>query len=316
MRRAVYAALLGCLLAGPVSSQPTPTVNDSALAGFIAQARSGTERYRDRSAAIADGFRLIGVDFPSMGEHWISLQRVMKDTFDVARPSMLTYITVDGAPVLAGVGYTALLEPGELPPDFAPARGFWHEHNGSIIDESLPHHHRRAMPGAGNAGHAGHGKDAGRAEDAGHPARRFSLLHAWVWTENPDGVFHTDNWTLPAHRLGIAPDEPLSQPARHMITLGLRGTPYYAVVLRGALSPSAAEEEVIARILEGRRGGVAELLGPVRSSRKLDAETLRQLEVQWSAMWGELTRDLPRHAAALGATREQLEHPEGRLAVD
>ena len=304
MRRTARAMLLGCLLAAPAAAQTGPAADDSVIASFIRQARSGTAPYHDRAVAIADGFRRIGVEFPAMGEHWVNPVWVLADTFDISRPAMLTYIMVDGTPVLAGVGYTALLEPGEVPPDFAPATGAWHEHNGSVIEESLPHHHRSPTTGAGHAGHAG------------QPARRLSVLHAWVWVENPAGVFVTDNWALPAHRLGIAPDERLSRPARHMITLGLAGTPYYVLILRGALSPSVAEEEVIARVLEASRSRIGPLLGSVQTSGDLDEETSRQLDAQWAELWNELMRDLPRHAAVLEETREQLVYQESGPAVD
>ena len=64
-------------------------------------------------AAIADGFRPVGVEFPAMGEHWVNLARVMADTLDPAMPPVLIYVMVNGKPQLGGVAFTDLLGRGE-----------------------------------------------------------------------------------------------------------------------------------------------------------------------------------------------------------
>ena len=157
-----------------------------ATARMLAAAREGTMRYRSIDSAIADGFKRVGVEFPAMGEHWVNVARVLENRFDPARPSVLTYITDGGRRRLAGVAFTALLADGEQPPSSAAPQVYWHEHNGSVAEESLPLHHA-----------------AGTAADVGSGAPRLSILHAWVWLPNPAGPFVTDNWTLPLARVGI-----------------------------------------------------------------------------------------------------------------
>src|SRR5436853_4979730 len=76
---------------------------------FVTEAKRAAAKYRAQAAAIADGFRPIGVEFPAMGEHWVSLQRVMANTIDPTLPSVLIYVTVNGRPTLGGVGFTSLL---------------------------------------------------------------------------------------------------------------------------------------------------------------------------------------------------------------
>ncbi|MGI8842870.1 MAG: hypothetical protein ACR2HZ_04155, partial [Gemmatimonadaceae bacterium] len=90
--------------------------DSAALTAFVAGARQGTAPYRDRSEAVRAGFRRLGPDFPGMGEHWISAARVFEE-FDPARPSMLSYATIAGAPTLIGVVYARALLAGEEPPD-------------------------------------------------------------------------------------------------------------------------------------------------------------------------------------------------------
>ena len=102
--------LLACAL---LAGAPLHAQGSDAAERFVAAARAGTTRYRSRDAAIADGYKRVGVEFPAMGEHWVSLARIMEDTVVAERPSVLIYVTVNGSPRLAGVAYTDLLEPGE-----------------------------------------------------------------------------------------------------------------------------------------------------------------------------------------------------------
>ncbi len=127
------------MLASVLGAQ-TPT------AKLIADARAGTARYRSADSAIVDGFKRVGVEFPAMGEHWVNLPRVLENRFDPARPSVLIYATAHGKRELVGVAYTALLERGEHPPATAARLTDWHEHNGSVAEESLPLHHAAGMP--------------------------------------------------------------------------------------------------------------------------------------------------------------------------
>ena len=127
-------------LGSRMSSQSPPDANTA----FVAAARAGAARYRSRDAAIADGFRPVGVEFPAMGEHWVNLARVMADTLDPAMPPVLIYVMVNGKPQLGGVGFTDLLSRGESVGRVPGAR-FWHEHNGSITEESFPLQHHMGL---------------------------------------------------------------------------------------------------------------------------------------------------------------------------
>ena len=49
------------------------TVASSAAQRFVDLVRVATDRYHDRARAVADGYRLIGRDFPGMGEHWVNV---------------------------------------------------------------------------------------------------------------------------------------------------------------------------------------------------------------------------------------------------
>lgn len=293
-RRVRRATLLGrlavvaCAALAPLAlaaQRGASSPADPAVARFVADARAATARFRDQEVAIAEGFRRVGVDFPGMGEHWVSLERIMADSFAAARPSVLTYATVAGRPALAGVAYTAILEPGERPPSFAPARPFWHEHNGSVDEESFPlAHHAAAM---------------GEASRAGEPPLRLAVLHAWVWSDNPAGLFVADNWALPLTRLGVPPRTGVAPGALAAIAFSLGAAEFYAQAIRGGAALAPAEEDAVDRVLEGYRARIERTLAGARTRGRLTTEVERQLDELWSSMWGDVERAAPARAARI-----------------
>lgn len=255
------------LAAAPVAAQsPSGEVAD-----FVATVREATARYRDRNAAIADGYRQVGPDFPSMGQHWISVPLVVRNGVDPLRPPILEYVTMNGAPVLAGVAYVQLTR-DSVPESPLPApASAWHYHAGSVDEESFI------------LGHVDGGHTAG---PAGGP--RVAVLHAWVWLDNPAGLFATDNWTLPWYRLGIAaPHESAGpSPAGSAVAVAAGGESYFLTLvrLRNGLSSDRVQqvEAILARYgkeWRGRLAGIAE--------RQLPAP-VAELAEGWSRLAAEL----------------------------
>jgi hypothetical protein len=263
---------------------------------FVSAARDGTRRYKSQAIAIADGFKRVGVEFPAMGEHWVNLQRVMEDTLVPARPSVLIYVNVRGEARLAGVGYTALLQHGEQPPEFPPAHPFWHEHNGTVVDESFPlaHHLDGGTSPTGDA----------------TAALRLSILHAWVWAPNADGVFATDNWSLPSVRVGAAAPLELSRDALRGLTLAADSSDYYALMVRtGAggngrpLTPQ--EERAISTVISDHRARAARDAARLNSPHPVPDAAAR-LASTWLSLWSTLERALPARIPQLRTLRQHL----------
>jgi hypothetical protein len=181
--------------------------------------------------------------------------------------------------VLTGVIYAKPLVPGEPLPAF-PAPGFpWHDHAGAIDEESVLLHH---MPTSGD----------------GAGGVRLTMLHAWVWVANPDGVFSADNWALPFIRLGL--DVPGGTPtdAARMLSLLAGGDRYYRMLLRALARPTPEEEEAAAgRIAAARAGLEAWLPGAVRG-QALDEAALAELATGWSELWADIAGGLRPDAAA------------------
>jgi hypothetical protein len=284
--RALILAFLFVLPAVPGAAQtpahhqhgdhePDPAFTTS----FIEAAREATRRYRDRAAAIADGFRLLGPDFPAMGEHWVQPGRMVQGQLDVTRPQALSYAIIDGRPVLTGVIYARPLAPGEALPDF-PRAGFpWHDHAGAIDEEAVLLHH---VPTAGD----------------GAGGLRLTMLHAWVWLDNPDGTFSADNWALPFVRLGLAVPERIPTDAARMLSLLSGGDRYYRMLVRALVRPTPEEDAAVAVYLEEARAGLATRLPRYAADGALDGAALDSLESGWQALWREVAGVLRPEAAA------------------
>jgi hypothetical protein len=255
----------------PASAGQTTSVSAEPVGVFVASARAATERYRDQAAAVADGYRRIGPDFPSMGEHWLSLALAVRPNVDPLHPPILEYITVAGRPILAGVAYTQLVH-GDLSPTPIPAPGeAWHYHQGTVDEESFILSH------------------AGRTIPAGDPGLpRVGVLHAWLWLENPAGVFATDNWALPWYRLGLAAPAWSSgaSPGAFAAALAGGGEHYFATLLRLREHLTAAQNARVAGVLERHAREVRMLL-------LTDAHgTLPGLEVELGRAWSGVETDL------------------------
>jgi hypothetical protein len=273
---AAVAFITGC-------RQPAQAAVTEGVQDFVAAARAASVRYQSQDSAIADGFHRVGDDFPAMGVHWVNLARIMADSFAASRPTVLTYISVNGAPRLAGVAYTALLAPGENPPRYAPAVGHWHEHNGSIAEESFL------------AGHDAHTTTAGL---------RLAILHAWIWIENPDGVFTTDNWALPFARMQITPTAP--HDAARAVALATDAGAFYRDALDEVLRPSADERARYEVVLRRSALAAESVLRSGVTRGDLTTAEAGRLATLWPAMWSALATALPERATAVRELERRL----------
>jgi hypothetical protein len=187
---------------GPIATINRSNCKDTPA--FIECARKATAKYKDQSLAILDGYRRVGTDFPAMGEHWIKIGLLFDGQLDANHPEVLNYVVVAGKPELAGVAYALPLLENESPPDWPAGRSAWHDHSRSLEDETIVPHHNAA-------GHDG--------------APRLSMLHVWLWLDNPEGIFAADNWAIPYLRLQIPPPNPFSVDAAKALALPTRGRP-------------------------------------------------------------------------------------------
>lgn len=144
----------------PPASLTRAAAGQPALLGALAQIRRATARYHDPAAAEADGY----VDLEEcitgppgagdMGVHFVK-EGAIDATFDPAEPELLVYVPrgPGGGLHLAALEYYV--------PDETPSEAEAPELEGQPF-EVLPE---------------------------GHPLFPGYALHAWVWMQNPSGMF-------------------------------------------------------------------------------------------------------------------------------
>lgn len=256
---------------------PVSPSRDSALNQFLAQARAGTDQFRERSAAIAAGYRRLGMDFPSMGEHWVNPGLVLEGHFDASRPAMLSYVEIEGKPVLTGVVYAIPLAPGEKPPAIPGSAGMWHEHNGTVDEESmLPEHHSEHLSASANTA-----------------GTRLAILHAWTGVSNPAGIFEAENWALPFARLGLTISTSFPTGAARALSLLTGGEEYY-VALAGA---RGADSDSVAAALNGCARIAAPIAKRARAAGILAPADGAQLEDAWAIALTKIAQNVGQSVA-------------------
>lgn len=165
------AACLGSALAQSGHQHAAMPQNQltSAQGALLQAVRDSTSRYKDVSAAEADGYQLLfgcvsGPDSGAMGLHYVNLSLVGSGVVDAAHPQIVIYEPQpDGSKKLIGA-------------DFLIIASQW--------DQAHP-------PGTGAPqlmGQLFHYFEA--PNRFGLPA--FYTLHVWAWKDNPNGAFV--NW--------------------------------------------------------------------------------------------------------------------------
>lgn len=285
MRRTwLGSALLVVMLAAPVPVR-AQRADSSAMTAerFIAEARRATERFKDVSVAVSESYLKVGPDFPAMGEHWVNAELIMRAEFDPARPAILTYATIDGKHTLTGAVYALALRPGEKPPA-VPNDAGWHDHVGTIDEESLLFGHDRM---------------------SGSDDLRLVVMHAWLWTANPDGMFATDNWALPLARLGLANATRVPVEAARALSLMADTAAYHERLFASAGELPERERASVDRIVARHRAEIAAWWG-----RREPSPALRPHELEWlTGAWARVRGDVSK-AVSSGAAR-RLEHVFG-----
>lgn len=269
------------LAAGNVQGQQPVTPDREA---FLATARDAAERYTDRNRAIRDGYRRLGPDFPGMGQHWVHIGHIVAGSLDPDHPAALSYIQVGAEPRIVGLAYALPLAADELPPERPFGRERWHDHTGSVLEESLLLEHPRTV--------------------ASTPSRfRLSMLHLWVSFENPAGLFEQNNWKLPFLRAGLQPPAVPPPLAAMGVSLSQETSDYYRELLKSAGEMDEDEEQTVDETVDRFSESVGRWI-TARRGRPLSRDDLLDLEVFWGSFWDELEDRLdPATFAAVRALR-------------
>ncbi|HYW32139.1 MAG TPA: hypothetical protein VE869_11575 [Gemmatimonas sp.] len=271
------AALLYALSSPAVMHSQRADASAMTAERFVAEARRATERFKDISVAVTESYLKVGPDFPAMGEHWVNAELIMRAEFNPARPAILTYATIDGKHTLTGAVYALALRPGEKPPAI-PTDAQWHDHVGTIDEESLLFGHDR---------------------QSGSDDLRLVVMHAWLWTENPGGMFATDNWTLPLARLGITGSRTVPSTAARALSMIADSVAYHERLFTSAGALDEKERVVVEEIIARHRTGISAWW-----AKRETAPTLQPDDVEWlSRTWAQLRSDVTRAISSAAAKR-------------
>jgi hypothetical protein len=271
-RRLGLLGAIALAIATPVAAQP----RDSAatrVAAFVEQARRATERFKDISVAVAESYLKLGPDFPGMGEHWVNGELIMRAELNPARPAILTYATIDGKPTLTGAVYALSLGARDAPPELFPGAQ-WHDHVGSVDEESLLFGHHRM---------------------SGSDDLRLVVMHAWLWLDNPAGMFATDNWALPFARLGLSPPADAGDASGRALSLISGGDAFHAKLFTAAADLSDSESRAVARVLERHRVSL-EAWWNARDPALSPSALLPHLDSTWQQVQTDVARSVSRDA--------------------
>lgn len=272
MTRGAILVLLALTCATTASAQDASSAcqadgEERSVSAFLDCARAATARYHDPAAATLDGYRVIGRDFPAMGEHWINVSLLFDGRFDAAHPEVLTYTVIGGVPRLLGVAYALPLLAGEATPNWPPGMNAWHDHARTLESETvLPQH-----------------------DAHGHPAQmaRLSMLHAWIWTDNPGGMFTAENWTIPFLRLGLAAPVGTSPAAAKAVSLVTGGLDYLLAMIDATVKLAPPARRAVAEIVNSSETAIREVLAG-RSDSALSSADVDALATKWSELWAQL----------------------------
>ena len=147
--------------------------------------RESTEKYQDYEVALSDGFTASLDQVPNMGAHFVHRGRENDGLFDPSEPDFLLYIQDEIKKwKLVGTGF---LQPGHLvgddhPEAFAGPLDNWHTHY------SLCAHTRGTFSATE--------EDCVTRGGLWHDTFGW-MIHAYVWVDNPLGVFHMWNPNIP-----------------------------------------------------------------------------------------------------------------------
>jgi hypothetical protein len=193
-----FLSLIALSTVSRAAAQGTPKAEDL-LARQLAQVERATAVYRDVEAARRGGYAKprFGMDAPLMGEHWVN-RELLAGQVDLARPAVLQYVVVGDRRVLVGVTYGHWQAPGAaMPEGFAGHDDHWHTHDLESMVRRFAERRSGLVRWAANQS-----VDAGRWR--GPDGRtELAMLHVWLYSENPEGIFSNYNPSLPYLRAGL-----------------------------------------------------------------------------------------------------------------
>ena len=153
-----------------------------ALVDQLDVVREATERYTDIEEAIADGYVQSTEEVANMGAHFVQPWRMLDGKFDPERPEILLYTSDEGGGwTLVGTSFVLPLNVvgPDHPEAFTGPMDNWHVHYELCTGSDF---------------NSRSSTEQECKEDGGTWVPVYGwMVHAWVWVDNPLGVFNMWN---------------------------------------------------------------------------------------------------------------------------
>ncbi|MFN1836301.1 hypothetical protein AB2B38_013655 [Balneola sp. MJW-20] len=219
------------------------------------------------------GYISFGPDMPNMGEHFVLPERAVSRELDFSKPSVLCYLKIGGKHVLTGVAYTYPVVQGETPPDLPFDEMSWHYHSGNLQMEAY-----------GITNHP--------ESDNHDPEVRLAMLHAWIWSYNPDGVFTGDHWGLSFERSGLLPPPKIDPDASRALFMTHQGIQYYSRFMKLAIEPDPETYKELQSTLKTHTIKVEDLVSTLRKKQQISSKDQEVLKQIWLDMWADIQKQV------------------------
>ena len=277
----------------------------------LARAKRVAATVSDTGAAREQGFGPLAVGriedlTPFQGQHWLHPWRVSGGSPDLATPSFLMFVPVNGSWRLAGLAYSRRISRDSVvPSDLGGVATPWHLHQPCIV-----------VPGEGVA--LADGEADCRARGGMPRPPQIAMVHAWTAGTNPEGPFAHDNVALPYWVTGLRPPRPadLSTPARARRTraLGLAlGETYGARMPYARMIEAISTTARLADSLAGHRAALRQLVPRLVAAEKAaDRGRWQALADEAIREW-EALRRLYDDAAPSAAVKAQLDQQHAEV---
>lgn len=231
--------------------------------------REATKPFLDYRKAQAAGYKPLGPDMPNMGTHWINTSLAVNRVLDFEKPSTLTYLNIDGRWKLTGVAYTYPVKSGEHPPNLPLQDMRWHFHSGSLEKEA------HGIHSEGNPGEE-------------RQLTALAMIHVWVWSDNPDGLFAADNWALAYDRVGLQiPDNPSPRLSKALY-LADGGIAYFQRFADLCVEPHTLPGDEIHEVMQEASEKIKVILEKYHEGTSISLEDITSIENIWDSMWASI----------------------------
>jgi hypothetical protein len=111
------------------------------------------------------------------------------------------------------------------------------------------------------------------------------MLHAWLRSPNPDGIFAQDNWALPYLRLNVAPPDVVDPAAARALSFLSGGDEYYRALFRAAALLSDDEQRAVDRLISDLRTELDVWRARQPASWSTLPGTTSHLRARWRLFW-------------------------------